>query len=184
MIENSEAPDLWRDPPSRPHRRSGERLEVPLVALRTSLSICQASGRRETGLFWYGRRDDAAKAARVHAVVVPRQRQTWGNYSIAAAAMREVHDRVAPFELRNLAQIHSHPGALVEHSRYDDDMANSRRAVSIVLPHYGCWGDQWPRGVGVHEFQDDYWYLLSDEAAASRVAVIEDAEVKVIDCRD
>lgn len=184
MIESSDESGIWRDPPSRPHHPTAERLEVPLVALRASLRICQAAGGRETGLFWYGRRDDTADVARVHAVVVPRQRQAWGNYSIAAAAMREVHERVEPFELRNLAQVHSHPGAFVEHSRYDDAMANSRRALSIVLPYYGRWNDQWPRGIGVHEFQDNYWYLLSDGTAASRVVLVEDPEVKLIDCRN
>jgi hypothetical protein len=145
--------------------------------------VCRASGRCETGLFWYGRRDAATGSARVLAVVVPRQDQTWGNYSIDAAAMREVFDRVAPLDLRNMAQVHSHPGVSVEHSRYDDAMANSRRALSIVLPHYGHWYDEWPRGVGVHECQDDYWHLLPDDAARSRVVIVEDTEVPFIDCR-
>jgi hypothetical protein len=71
----------------------------------------------------------------------------------------------------NLSQIHTHPGLGVEHSRYDDAHANSRRALSVVLPFYGRWHGVWPRGIGVHEFQSSYWHLLSDADAGRRVAI-------------
>jgi len=45
------------------------------------------------------------------------------------------------------------------------------RALSVVFPAYGLWRRVWPDGVGVHEFQDDYWHLLSPEVAAARVVI-------------
>jgi hypothetical protein len=115
--------------------------------------------------------------------VVPRQRQSWGNYHVAADAMRRIHASVVSRGLKNLSQVHSHPGLMVEHSIYDDAMANSRRALSIVIPSYGHWTGTWPSGIGVHEFQNNYWHRLSDRDAAFRVELTESSEVEVIDCR-
>ena len=79
--------------------------------------------------------------------------------------------------------MHSHPGLSVEHSTYDDRMASSRRALSLVFPCYGrCPNAAFPTGVGVHEWQSDYWHLLDLERARRRVVVV-DGGVKVEDFR-
>jgi hypothetical protein len=43
------------------------------------------------------------------------------------------------FELRRLAQVHTHPTDWVGHSEYDDERAysQSQGAISIVLPNFG-----------------------------------------------
>lgn len=174
--------DVLRPAPTKPYRPGSATLIVPQTALDLTLDVLRRAGRLETGCFWYGPKSDADHS-RVTAVVVPEQYQTWGNYSVSPEAMRAVYERVSPLELRNLAQVHSHPGDRVEHSTHDDRMANSRRALSIVIPRYGRWSRPWPLGIGVHEFQDDYWYLLPDEAAARRVIMMDDSRVDMIDCR-
>jgi hypothetical protein len=173
-----------RPPPQAPYRLGAERLQVPRMALERTLQFLCASGRLESCCFWYGLFGDKARASVVTAVVVPRQRQRRGNYYVTADAMQRIHERVGPRGLRNLAQVHSHPGLLVEHSIYDDEMANSRRALSLVVPSYGRWSATWPSGIGVHECQDDYWHRLSDHDASQRVVLIDaGAEIEFIDCR-
>lgn len=172
--------DGYRIRPPTPYRPTGQ-LQVPRRAIQWIMEVCQRSGRLETCCFWYGQ--VLPTHGLVQAVVVPQQRQSWGNYSVSPIAMRAVHALMSPMGLRNLAQVHSHPGRLVEHSLYDDEMANSRKALSIVFPNYGRYTQVWPTGVGVHEFQEGYWHLLSDADAARRVVLVDSHEVKLIDCR-
>jgi hypothetical protein len=93
---------------------------------------------------------------------------SWGNYNVPPDALAEVVHRL-PGDLKPLAQLHSHPGLGVEHSMYDDRMVSSRRALSLVFPFYGRVPAMFPLGVGVHEWQIDYWHLLSLEQARRRV---------------
>lgn len=173
----------FRPKPVTPYRLGTERLHVPRRALDLTLEFLSSAEHLESCCFWYGSRTDEANGGSVTAVVVPRQRRTWGNYHVTADAMQRIHQRVAPGGLRNLAQVHSHPGVFVEHSVYDDKMANSRRALSLVIPSYGHWSAAWPSGIGVHEFQDDYWHRLTDHDAGHRVVLTEAREVGFIDCR-
>jgi len=172
--------NLRRHPPTRPYEPVSRLLRVPALALTATLDLLQRVGRRESGLFWYGQRDIDGNGT-VAFVVAPRQRMSWGNYHVSPEALAEVVQRLPP-NWKPLAQIHSHPGLWVEHSRYDDEMVSSRRALSIVFPLYGHAEAPFPTGVGVHEWQKDYWYLLTLEQASHRLAVFEGA-VRVEDYR-
>lgn len=164
------------------YRQSDAILAVPASALRATLALLQASGAKETCVFWYGPRA-ADGSGDVAAVIAPKQQMRPGNYLVSAAAMSEMVNLVTESGWKPLAQIHSHPGRNVEHSPYDDRMVSTRRALSLVFPLYGHWQRQWPLGVGVHEHQDDYWHLLSDDAATRRVKVISEGSAVVKDLR-
>lgn len=184
MIQLQEEGGLRRRPP-RPYRPVGASLIVPAKVLALTLSAVEPFGRRrlEACCFWYGPRD-AADNGRVAAVVVPRQENTWGNYSVSSDAMAEVAAATRRFGWRNLTQVHTHPGRRIEHSAYDDDHANSRRALSLVFPFYGLIGGRVGAKVGVHEFQDGYWHLLGDLEAACRVQIVSGAEdVQILNMR-
>jgi len=172
--------ELMRPRPSRPYQPSNLRLRLPESALRATLALLQRAGARESGLFWYGHRDDSGNG-RVAYVAAPRQLMTWGNYHVPPDALSEVvrglNDGWSP-----LAQVHSHPGPRVEHSRYDDRMVSTRKALSLVFPSYGRVTSAFPTGIGVHEFQNDYWHLL-DAQNASRRVVLCGGDVKVDDFR-
>ena len=114
-------------------------------------------------------------------VVAPRQRMSWGNYYISAQALGEVVHKL-PSNWKPLAQVHSHPGMSVEHSNYDDRMVSSRRVLSLVFPSYGRGGRPFPFGVGMHEWQGNYWHLLDVEMAQRRVVVVG-GSVRVEDLR-
>jgi hypothetical protein len=145
-------------------------LRVSADAVATTTALLRSVDRRESCCLWLGERDQTGGGV-VRAVVVPRQRNAWGNYQVDVSAMMQVAEAFDGRGWSNLAQLHSHPGRGVEHSRYDDRMASSRRALSLVFPFYGHWTGPWPYDVGVHEFVDDYWHLLSRSDAARRVVV-------------
>lgn len=169
---------IFRTPPPRAFRPTKARLQVSLTALEATLASLRRFGTLESCVFWYGVRD--GDSATVAAVLVPQQEMNRGNYHVSPAAMSEMLGQVEE-SWKPLAQIHSHPGCGVEHSRYDDRMASSRRALSIVFPFYGRWSGSWPHGIGIHEWQVDYWYLLSAADAARRVLVAEPTSIL---CRD
>jgi hypothetical protein len=81
-----------------------------------------------------------------------------------------------------IAQIHSHPGDNVEHSVYDDRMAISIKALSLVVPRYGHWSGTFPECIGVHEWQNNHWHLLSMDDSRARIR-LTNREFIVEDCR-
>jgi hypothetical protein len=182
--EFDEEHPLWRAPPPGPYRLPTAVLTLSRSSLNYTLTAFRATAalRVEACCFWYGLRSDDG-AGIVLAVVIPKQRNTWGNYFVPAAAVAEMAAATRPRKWVNLAQVHSHPGENVEHSRYDDANANSRRALSVVIPSYGRWRGPWPTGIGVHDFQDGYWHLLSDSNAAHRLVLADTGDAELLDLR-
>lgn len=169
-----------RPPPSRPYAANGAVLKLPINALRATAQLLAIAGMREACVFWYGSRD--GDLSRVTAVRAPRQTATRFNYHVDEAAMSHMSQTLDD-ECRPVAQIHSHPGRNVEHSRYDDQMVASRRALSLVFPNYGHLARAWPCGIGVHEWQEGYWHLLDDRQSTMRVRLVADADISVQDLR-
>jgi hypothetical protein len=171
---------LLRPAPAQSYRPVNVQLHVPTDALIATINLLRRAGRRESGLFWYGPRDKAGNGI-VAYVVAPRQRMSWGNYAVSSQSLTEVVRRL-PDDWKPVAQVHSHPGTRVEHSNYDDQMVSSSRALSLVFPLYGRGVSHFPSGVGIHEFQSDYWHLLDPALARRRVLLIE-GPVRVEDLR-
>lgn len=175
------------DPTRRPRHSyvpGGRVLHVPRHLLDATIAVFAECAVRkvEACCYWYGVEGSAQD--RVHAVAVPRQENGWGWYDVTAEAMAEVSAATRSRKWVNLSQIHTHPSSWVEHSPYDDVKANSRRALSIVFPHYGAWSARWPDGVGVHEYQEG-WHTLAPADAATRVVIVEAADAPtVVDLRD
>jgi len=177
--------DWFRRPaPLAPYNLPDCKLLLPQTCLDLSLATFEDCRklRQEAACFWYGTRDQAGNGV-VEALVVPAQSNRRGNYHVSAEAMGEVASRTRPLGWKNLAQVHTHPGSNVEHSRYDDENASSRRALSVVFPFYGNWGLSWPTGVGVHECQDGYWHLLPAAEASMRVVITATSTIELMDLR-
>lgn len=172
----------WRRPPApSPYRRSGGVLKAPRTLLGATLTALQSVGRREAACLWLGTSGDNGDC--VHGLIVPKQTNQPLNYAVDARAMQAVAARARPRGWTLLANVHSHPGVNVEHSAYDDQMMPSQRALSIVLPSYGRGLAAWPSGVGVHEFIDNYWHLLPEADARTRVQWLDAAPLTVEDLR-
>lgn len=174
--------DLFRPAPARPYKEVPQQLRLSADVIAATLALLQRAGRQESGLFWYGPRDAAGNGI-VEYLAAPRQRMSWGNYHVAPDALAEIVHRL-PDGYKPLAQVHSHPGRRVEHSNYDDRMMSSRKALSLVFPFYGKPTEVFLHGVGVHEWQIDYWHLLDEAQAARRVIVTAaGAAIKIEDLR-
>lgn len=176
---------LRRPGPTIPYQKVAVVLSISDAVITETKNVLKPYTLRELEgcCFWYGKQDHAGNG-KVEAVIMPKQRNTWGNYSIHANAMAEVSHATRPFGWRNLAQIHTHPGNHVEHSVYDDQHANSQKSLSLVIPRYGKWNGIWPNGIGIHEYQNGYWHLLTTNNASSRVVVQgSGSNIRVIDLR-
>lgn len=166
--------------PPQPYQSSTSCVSVPILALEGTLSLLRRAGRYESSVFWYGIKDATGNAA-VTYVVAPQQLSRPRNYHVPAASVSDMVRRLRP-GWKPIAQIHSHPGDNVEHSNYDDRMAISTKALSLVVPRYGHWSGTFPERIGVHEWQDGYWHLLTLTEARTRVRLVSN-EVTVEDLR-
>jgi hypothetical protein len=185
ILPDSDESQLWRPPSPAPYSPVTRKLTVSKGVLDLTLRVFAPYAQRclEACCFWYGT-EDALGNGHVVAAAVPRQANHWGCYNVAGGAMAAISRVVREKKWLNLSQVHIHPGRAVEHSRYDDAHANSRNALSVVFPHYGRWTANWPVGVGVHEYQNNYWHLLSDDQAYARVIIDHgDATAFLIDGR-
>lgn len=170
-----------RPKPPLPYRAGPAVLRVPSEAVRATCLLLQRAGARESGVFWYGTREEGG-ISRVRLAVAPRQTMAKFNYHVDAEAVAEIVRNLSP-AWRPLAQVHSRPGKLVEHSRYDDRMIMSKRVLSLVFPRYGNAAPAaFPVGVGVHEYQNGYWHLLDEASARARVE-LEEGEAQTADLR-
>ena len=175
----ADAGKMGRPRPLRPYAPTEATLFVPAEAITATMLLLQAAGRREACTFWYGKREGTNST--VTAVRAPAQHSTPFNFHVDEVALSLMAATLAD-DLRPLVQVHSHPGHDVEHSRYDDVMIGSKRALSLVFPLYGqdvpiaVWHEQ----VGVHEWQESYWHLLPPSLARNRLIVT----VGAVDVRD
>lgn len=172
----------WRPRPPSEYVPTGKVLTVPARTLARTVAVLRAAGPVESACLWLGLLDENANGV-VHALIVPTQINRPRNYSVPGEAMLKVAEVARAQAWTVIGAIHSHPGVDVEHSRYDDEMTPSRRAVSLVVPFYGHWSGPWPRGLGIHEYLDKYWHRLSDEHARKRVLLSDAPEVQTIDLR-
>ncbi|HUW98187.1 MAG TPA: Mov34/MPN/PAD-1 family protein [Acidiferrobacter sp.] len=171
-----------RPQPTTPYVATGRVTKIDPRVLTMTRRTLRAAGQKEAGCLWLGAVAANGEAS-VEAIVVPKQTNRARNFSIAAGAMREIATLARPQKWVLVAAVHSHPGISVEHSEYDDKMVPSRHALSLVFAHYGAERGAWPNGVGVHEFVDDYWHLLSPEDAAKRVTLAHIPRLQLLDLR-
>jgi hypothetical protein len=164
----------------RPYVLTPAILYVQRAAVRATQDLLRLGGNNEACVFWYGER--RGESSYVRSVRAPMQKSTRGNYHVEPEAMSAMV-RDLPDIWRPLAQIHSHPGLNTEHSRYDDALISSRKVVSLVFPLYGRSSAPWPDGVGVHEWQIDYWQMLPPDQTERRLSVVDSDDFEVRDFR-
>lgn len=174
---------FYKRPTIITYKPTGAILLVPkqtLTLMQYGLAVYRKA-KVEGCCFWYGPKTDSTELP-ITLVVFPKQINRGGNFTVTSEAIAEMSAATRPPGTINRAQIHTHPSRWVGHSPYDDDHAISRNALSIVLPRYGATIDAWPKGVGVHEFQNNVWHELNTQQAARRIRLVE-GEVTLIDLR-
>ncbi len=108
------------------------------------------------------------------AAVSPTAATTWGSFRTEAEANCDLVVALAQLGLTLVAQVHSHPGAWVDHSDGDDSGALVRFAGywSLVVPDFARTGMRPLDKVGVHLFGDGVFRRLGDRALKARVHVL------------
>ncbi|MEW6732143.1 MAG: hypothetical protein AB1489_12515 [Acidobacteriota bacterium] len=96
--------------------------------------------------------------------IVPRAETTWGSFITSAASNAEVIAFLALYKLELLAQVHTHPEDLVDHSAGDDAGALMpfENFLSIVVPKYGSAGILPLNQCGVHRYESGRFRRLSN----------------------
>jgi len=107
------------------------------------------------------------------AVIAPEAETGWGYYSTSRDSHSAVLEFLGNSGLSVVAQVHCHPGAGTEHSDADDDLAfvHVEGHWSLVIPLYGLRGMMPLSACGIHRFSGGQFWLLSPEAAETRVII-------------
>ena len=152
-------------------------VRVHEVALAQTLAALQsfgdAEGPHEGIVYWAGRATDTDWV--VTTVIVPDAATTWGSFRTSAAANARVVALLANADLVLLAQVHSHPGTVVDHSGCDDRDALMPypEFLSIIVPNYGRAG-LWPLDrCGVHRFEHGRFRRLTNKEVAGTFRCIQ-----------
>lgn len=137
-----------------------------MLALR---SFRGADGPHEGIAFWGGR--SVGTDAVITIAVVPQAQHTWGSVRVGERAVAAAARALRPFGAGLLAQVHSHPGGGTHHSDGDDDLVLMpfEGMFSLVVAHYATERFE-PSAVGVHQYQDGRWTLITDWERAVAMA--------------
>lgn len=86
----------------------------------------------------------------------------------------EVVTAAHAYGLGVLAQVHTHPGPLSEHSEGDDELVLMpfEAMLSFVVPHYARHRMRPLENLGVHQFQDGRWVRVDRSSIGDGITVI------------
>lgn len=145
---------------------------VLAATLRGLQSFGDVNGPHEGIVYWAGREQPQEWV--MTTVIVPEAVTTYGSFRTSAAANARVVALLAAAELVLLAQIHSHPGKLVDHSDGDDADALMpyENFLSIIVPYYGK-ATLWPLDqCGVHRFEHSRFRRLTPKEVAATIRLV------------
>jgi len=168
----------FQSQPKSPQPSKPRVLLVPRHALElTGQKFLPYWHRREEAVaYWFGIRSVSDGVDVVLSVVVPRAHHTGGNYEVPVEETTRMGHLMLEAGLTCLAQIHTHPPGVRQHSIYDDQHAisTSERFLSLVFQDYGNVRVGDLRDVTVHEAFYDRWVVLKDDQKDQRIKIIED----------
>jgi hypothetical protein len=109
----------------------------------------------------------------VTSITFPNAQLFPGRFEVSPDAMSEAGKHFRAFNLRRLAQVHTHPSDWTGHSPWDDAKAYSQLAgaISIVLPNFARARPSISKA-GIHVRMKSGWRALSQEEAARQVRTV------------
>jgi proteasome lid subunit RPN8/RPN11 len=140
--------------------------------------VLRQSGHRaqphEGVVYWAGRR--VGRETLVTTCVAPKARTTYGSFATTSRSNARVVMYLADHGLELLGQVHSHPGASVDHSDGDNERALMPYDgfLSIVVPRYARDGLRPLSSCGVHVFDISGFRRLSTADVEARFRVVDD----------
>jgi proteasome lid subunit RPN8/RPN11 len=106
--------------------------------------------------------------------IAPQAITTRGSFQTTSASNAEVIKFLASNNLELLAQVHSHPGTLIDHSGGDDEGALMpyENFLSIIVPHYAQLGILPLEKCGIHRFQGGKFVRLPEHEIKTTFKVV------------
>jgi hypothetical protein len=138
-----------------------------LLALR---SFRGSDGEHEGIVFWGGTVGTDTLIT-IAVAVAPQAIHTWGSVRVDERAVSAAARALRPYGAGLIAQVHSHPGDGTHHSDGDDDLVLMpfEGMFSLIVGRYAA-GSLDLDAIGVHQFQDGRWVLVTN--AANAVVVV------------
>ncbi len=154
---------LWHDEAKRNSSRPQLFLHESVVRASSELLRSTAGffNAHESVLYWAG--FEMRDKWLVSTCIRPEVFATRTSFRTSAEANARVVTFLAMHGLALLAQVHTHPGAFIDHSEGDDQGAFMafENFISVVIPHYGRQGILPLNQCGVHRFEAGQFKRLS-----------------------
>lgn len=153
--------------------RTGPRLVIAEAVLAETERLLRTFGHgQHEGVVYWGGLEGSGVSAAVCAFA-PSATTNYGSFRTDAEANGRLIEDLGRRSLRLVAQVHSHPGAWVDHSDGDDLGALVRFAGfwSLVVPSFAVAGMRPLTRCGVHVFADGQFRRLTEIAIEARVQV-------------
>lgn len=109
----------------------------------------------------------------VVALTLPQAKLFSDHFEVSPDAMSQAGKHLRRFQVKRLMQIHTHPGAWVGHSPWDDAKAYSQLdgALSLVLPNHARARPRF-EDAGVHIRTHRGWEQLTKQRTAEMVRIV------------
>jgi hypothetical protein len=149
---------------------------VTAPVIEHTVSVLRSSGSpdelHEGVVYWAGRRFGSDTV--VTTCIAPAARTTEGSFETSAQTNARAILYLGKVGLELIAQVHSHPGKFVDHSRGDDQRALMpyEGFLSVVVPLYGRYGVLPLTTCGVHVFERGRFRRLENSEVEESFRVI------------
>jgi proteasome lid subunit RPN8/RPN11 len=126
--------------------------------ITATIAVCQTKhrwGRRHESILYWAGTQTTRNDVLITTCIAPRAKTTPGSFRTTAADNARAISAMNNEGLQLVAQVHSHPGTLVDHSHGDvtGALMPFEGFLSIVVPEYGSNG-MWPlHRCGVHRYE-------------------------------
>jgi len=118
-------------------------------------------------------------------VIAPETESSYGRVSTSNRSNFDVVKTLSANKVIEIAQVHSHPSDLVDHSEGDDEWASFKieGLVSIVVPQYCKKGMLPLTDCGIHIYTNGDFIRLSKKYVTEHFKIINDSKSGFIDLR-
>lgn len=157
------------------------RIDVAANVIVATLAVFRKRhewGRRHEGIVYWAGREARNGDWIVTTCIAPHAVTTPGSYRTTSVGNAEAICAMNRENVQLIAQVHSHPGRMVDHSAGDEigALMPFDGFISVVVPYYGVRG-MWPldvMGCGVHEYSRHGFRRLRDPEVGDRFGLLRD----------
>ena len=135
-------------------------------------------------VYWGGERKN--NVITVKSVIAPKTRAYTARIEVDQKSNFEFVKALNKLNQVQVAQVHSHPGNFIDHSRGDDEWCAFKfnGLISIVVANYCSRGLLPLEACGIHRFEYEDFIRLSRTYIRKHFCIVKDVSVNLIDLRN